>query len=97
MDSGVIPQEDLVVYPNVSAAIVDLRSGNLDVALMGEQTAEQAMKNADDLKLVGEGFYQQQYAIAVPKGSNLTDQAQPGTGGAAERRHVCRAGQALPG
>ena len=49
VDSGVIPQENLIVYPNVSAAIVDLRSGNLDVALMGEQTAQQAMKNADDL------------------------------------------------
>ncbi len=73
VDSGVIPQEDLVVYPNVSAAIVDRRSGNLDVALIGEPTAEQAMKNATDLKLVGEGFSQQQYAIAVPQGSNLTN------------------------
>ena len=72
VDSGVIAQEDLIVYPNVSAAIVDLRSGTLDLALMGEMTAEQAMKNADDLVLVGEGFYQQQYAIAVPKESNLT-------------------------
>ena len=73
VDSGVIPQENLVDYPNVSAAIVDLRSGNLDVALMGEKTAAEAMKNASDLKLVGEGFYQQQYGIAVPKGSNLTN------------------------
>ena len=72
VDSGVIAQEDLIVYPNVSAAIVDLRNGTLDVALMGQMTAEQAMKNADDLVLVGEGFYQQQYAIAVPKESNLT-------------------------
>jgi ABC-type amino acid transport substrate-binding protein len=39
VDSGVIPQEDLLVYPNVSAAIVDLRSGALDIALMGEMTA----------------------------------------------------------
>jgi ABC-type amino acid transport substrate-binding protein len=74
VDSGVIPQEDLLVYPNVSAAIVDVRSGALDVALMGEMTAQEAMKNADDLILIGEGFYQQQYAIAVPKESNLTPQ-----------------------
>jgi ABC-type amino acid transport substrate-binding protein len=74
VDSGVIPQEDLLDYPNVSAAIVDLRNGSLDVAFMGKMTAEQAMKNADDLILVGEGFYQQQYAIAAPKGSNLVEQ-----------------------
>jgi polar amino acid transport system substrate-binding protein len=74
VDSGVIRQEDLLVYPNVSAAIVDVRSGALDVALMGEMTAQEAMKNADDLILIGEGFYQQQYAIAVPKESNLTTQ-----------------------
>jgi ABC-type amino acid transport substrate-binding protein len=32
------------------------------------------MKNADDLILIGKGFYQQQYAIALPKESNLTGQ-----------------------
>jgi hypothetical protein len=74
VDSGVIPQENLLVYPTVSAAIIDLRNGTLDVAVMGQLTAEQALRNADDLILAGEKFYQQQYAIAIPVGSDLTAQ-----------------------
>lgn len=71
VDAGIIAQEDLVAYPTVSAAIIDLRSGALDVVILGQLTAEQALKNADDLVLAGEKFAQQQYAIAAPKGSDL--------------------------
>ena len=74
VDAGVIAQEDLIAYPTVSAAIVDVRNGTLDVVLLGQLTAEQALRNADDLILAGEKFYQQQYAIAAPTGSNLIAQ-----------------------
>lgn len=74
VEAGVIPQENLLDYPTVSAALIDVRNGTLDVAIMGTLTAEQAIANSDDFQIVGEGFYQQQYAIAVPKGSNLTPQ-----------------------
>ena len=71
VDAGVITQEELVSYPTVSAAIVDVRNGTIDVAILGQLTAERAAKNGGGLIVVGEGFYQQQYAIAAPKGSNL--------------------------
>lgn len=74
VDAGVIGQENLIAYPTISAAIVDVRSDELDVVLLGQLTADQALKNADDLILVGEKFYQQQYAIAAPRGSTLVAQ-----------------------
>ena len=84
VDSGVIPQENLIVYPNVSAAIVDLRSGNLDVALMGEQTAQQAMKNADDLDPGRRRLLPAAVRHGRAQGVESDDEAQPGAGGAAE-------------
>jgi len=74
VDAGVISQENLVAYPTISAAIVDVRSNDLDVVLLGQLTADEALENASDLVLVGEKFYQQQYAIATPRGSTLVAQ-----------------------
>ncbi|MFN3981103.1 MAG: transporter substrate-binding domain-containing protein, partial [Caldilinea sp.] len=70
---GYITQDDLVTYTTPSAIIRDLRSGALDVGLMGQQTAALALRqNSDAIRLAGENFYKQQFAIAAPKGSNLT-------------------------
>lgn len=70
---GYIKQEDLLTYTTPSAIIRDLRSGALDIGLMGQQTAAVALRqNSDTVRLAGENFYKQQFAIATPKGSNLT-------------------------
>jgi polar amino acid transport system substrate-binding protein len=73
VDSGYIPQDALLTYATPSAMIRDLRNGSLDLALMGQQTAASALRQyGDELNLVGDNFYKQQFAIAVPKGSDLS-------------------------
>jgi len=73
VDEGYIQQEDLITYATPSAIVRDLRNGALDVGLVGQQTAAAAMRQSgDELRLAGENFYKQQFAIAVPKGSDLT-------------------------
>ena len=71
VDKGVIAQENLIAYASPSDVLRDLRNGSIDVGLMGNLTAELAVKRYDDLKIVGNQFNQQQFAIAVPKGSDL--------------------------
>jgi polar amino acid transport system substrate-binding protein len=72
VDSGYIPQENLVTYPAVGTMLTDLRTGKLDVSLMGKLTADLAVRGRG-LTLVGEGLDTQQFAIAVPKGSSLVE------------------------
>ncbi|GIK73622.1 MAG: hypothetical protein BroJett021_26100 [Chloroflexota bacterium] len=73
VNPGYIKQEDLITYSTPSAIIRDLRAGALDIGLMGQQTAAVALRqNSDTVRLAGENFYKQQFAIATPKGSNLT-------------------------
>ena len=72
VDKQVIAQENLVSYPNVSAMIGDLRKGTIDIGLMGTLPAKLVLERYPDIRLVGEKFHQQQFAIAVPKGSTLT-------------------------
>jgi polar amino acid transport system substrate-binding protein len=72
VDTGYIPQANLVTYLSVPRMFTDLRTGKLDVALMGKLTAESAVRGRN-LKLVGEGLSAQQFAIAVPKGSSLLE------------------------
>ena len=57
-----------------------MRSNDLDVVLLGQLTADEALENASDLVLVGEKFYQQQYAIATPRGSTLVAQLNTALG-----------------
>ena len=73
VDAGIITQQDLVAYATPSEVIRDLRNGTLDVGLMGGLTAELAVKRNPGLQIVGEAFNQQQFAIAVRKGSTLAE------------------------
>lgn len=52
--------------------LTDLRTGKLDVSLMGKLTADLAVRGRG-LTLVGEGLDTQQFAIVVPKGSSLVE------------------------
>ena len=73
VDAGYIQQDDLVTYTTPSTIVRDLRTGTLDIGLMGQQTAALALRqNSDTVRLAGENFYKQQFAIAAPKGSDLT-------------------------
>jgi glutamine transport system substrate-binding protein len=70
--AGYVAQEDVITYPSVREIVADLRTGKLDVGLMGTLTADLAIRGRG-LKLVGEGLNSQQFAIALPKGSNLAE------------------------
>jgi polar amino acid transport system substrate-binding protein len=74
VDKGVIAQEDLVAYATPAESLRDLRNGAIDVGLMGMLTAELAVERYPELKIVGQQFNQQQFAIAAPKGSDLIAQ-----------------------
>ena len=71
VEKGVIAQQDLVPYSTASEVVRDVGNRIIDVALMGEATAELAVKRNSELQVAGTSFNQQQYAIAVPKGSSL--------------------------
>ena len=73
VDGGIVAQEDLLTYSTPSEIIRDLRNGTIDVGLMGGLTAELAVKRNPGLQIVGESFNQQQFAIAVRKGSDLIE------------------------
>ena len=72
VDHLFIPQANLVTYGSVRDMLSDLRTGKLDVGLMGKLAADLALRSRG-LKLVGEGLSAQQFAIAVPKGSSLLE------------------------
>lgn len=72
VDVGYIPQANLMTYRSVRDMFTDLRTGKLDVGLMGKLTADLAVRGRG-LKLVGEGLSVQQFAIALPKGSSLVE------------------------
>lgn len=74
VDAGLIAQADLVAFQDTSSLIRDLRNGQIDVALMGKLPAQQVNRRFPDLKVVGESFNRQQFAIAVRQGSTLIDQ-----------------------
>lgn len=72
VDTGYIPQENLITYRSVGAMFTNLRTGRLDIGLLGKLTAD-AVVGGPGLKIVGEGLSAQQFAIAVPKGSSLAE------------------------
>ena len=74
VDEGLTVQEDLVTFQDVSSMIRDLRNGQIDVALLGKLPAQQIARRFTDLKVVGESFNRQQYAIATRQGSTLIDE-----------------------
>ncbi|MEZ4660801.1 MAG: transporter substrate-binding domain-containing protein [Caldilineaceae bacterium] len=73
VDTGYIPQANLVPYRSVRDMFTDLRTGKVNIGLMGKLTADLAASGRG-LTVVGEGLSPQQFAIAIPKGSSL---AQP--------------------
>lgn len=73
VDAGIIPQENLTGYADVSNMIRDLRNGTIDVVLLGRLVAIISSNRVSDLRIAGEGLTQQRYAIALRKGSTLTE------------------------
>jgi polar amino acid transport system substrate-binding protein len=69
VDTGKLPPGNLMVYADISQAVNDLKRGLIDIAVMDRQPAEAFVKQGG-VKLVGGGFFPQNYALAVRQGSS---------------------------
>lgn len=74
IDAGLSNQDALHSYGDTNQIIRDLRNGTLDVALMGELPARQFIRRAPDLKIAGQTFNTQEFAVAARTGSSLVSQ-----------------------
>ncbi|MCX6044907.1 MAG: transporter substrate-binding domain-containing protein, partial [Chloroflexi bacterium] len=74
VDKGVIAQDDLIPYEDTGTLLRDLRNGRIDVALLGLLPASLLVQRFSDVRLAGQDFNTQQFAIAARKGSTLIDQ-----------------------
>ncbi len=73
VDTGIIRQQDLMSMNDVNDAITALRSGTVDVVIVGSLPAQALDARFTDITDGGSGFNSQQLAIAVRKGSNLVE------------------------
>jgi len=71
--TGLLTAEELATYVDTTALLRDLRNGTIDVAFMGQLTAQDTVARFSDLKIAAADFNRQQLAIAVPKGSSLLE------------------------
>jgi polar amino acid transport system substrate-binding protein len=67
VDTGKMPAANLYSYARVDQAINDLKSGLIELVMLDLQPA-QSIAASGGVKIVGEGFNTQSYAIAVCKG-----------------------------
>ncbi|MEZ4771022.1 MAG: transporter substrate-binding domain-containing protein [Caldilineales bacterium] len=63
--TGILPQENLSVYADMSQAVRDLKRGFIDAVLLDRQPAE-TLQAEGGVKIIGEGLNKQRYAIALP-------------------------------
>lgn len=68
IDVGKLTEDQLFVYSKPEHAVSDLELGRLDLVMMDLQPALTAAKEGN-VSLVGKGFNQQRFAIAVPAGA----------------------------
>jgi polar amino acid transport system substrate-binding protein len=67
VETGAMPAGNLFVYGQTDQAVRDLVDGRIDLVLLDLLPA-QAFADSADVRLVGQGFARERYAIAVPEG-----------------------------
>ena len=72
VEAGVLPADNLLVYTDNNQAIGDLIEGRVDVVVADRLPLEVAARDDAALAIVGRGLNEQQFAVALPIGSNLT-------------------------
>ena len=73
--TGEVTVKEVKRYNKFTDAVADLAAGRLDAVVLDNYPAKiLADKNKDSIKLLPEPFTSEEYAIAVPKGSNLKDE-----------------------
>jgi polar amino acid transport system substrate-binding protein len=73
VDTGIIAQTDLVSYEDTNALVRDLTNGTIDAGLVGLLPARIAASRLPELRVAGSNLNLQRLAVAVRKGSTLTD------------------------
>jgi hypothetical protein len=69
VDTGKLPEGNLMVYADIQQAVRDLKRGLIDLVVLDAKPAE-AFVQQGGVKVVGEDLLPQEYAIAVRKGSS---------------------------
>jgi polar amino acid transport system substrate-binding protein len=69
VDTGKLPPGNLMVYADISQGVNDLKRGLIDIVVLDRQPADAFVKQGG-VKLVGGGFFPQNYALAVRQGSS---------------------------
>lgn len=70
VDEGLSDATDIFLFTDVNDAVRDLKAGKIDYLMLDRNPARKIAQD-ENLKVVGEGFNPQRFAIAVRKGSNL--------------------------
>ncbi len=70
--AGVLAADNLLAYTDSNQAIGDLITGQIDVVVADRLPLEVAAREDAALVLVGRSLNEQQFAVALPIGSNLT-------------------------
>jgi polar amino acid transport system substrate-binding protein len=70
--TGVLSPGNLLAYTETTAAIDDLIAGRVDVIIADRLPLEVVARDDAALAIVGRGLNEQQFAVALPSGSNLT-------------------------
>lgn len=73
VDTGIIRQQDLLPMNSVNDTITALRSGDVDVVVLGSLPASSLDRRYTDIKLGGAGISSEHFGIAVRNGSNLSE------------------------
>ncbi len=68
VDTGLIPQSNLLAYHQIESAVSDLVQGRVDVVLTDYNPATEFVA-AGGVRIVGRGLNPQYFAIAMPKGA----------------------------
>lgn len=67
IDTGLMPEENLLVYATADQAVTDLVAGRVQLVMMDKKPAEVA-ERAFDVTVVASGLHRQRFAIALPQG-----------------------------
>ena len=69
VDTGRMPQENLILYQNIDKAVEDLAQGLIDLVVLDLEPAELAEERGG-VNVVGQGLNRQRFAMAVPNGAS---------------------------
>ena len=70
VDTGLLPEGNLLLYTDAERAVRDLGRGRLDLVIMDANPAQTFAAEDDSLKVIAQGLNRQRYAMAVVNGGN---------------------------